>query len=70
MTLLFIFLFYVIVLIVKKILFKKGFVLIRVKKANELNEDEYYEYSSQNINFNKSIKGNKKELEMQIKKDD
>ena len=70
MSLILIFLFYVFVLIVKKILFKKGFVLIRVKKANELNEDEYYEFSSKNINFNKSIKGNKKELEMQIKKDD
>ena len=69
LVLIFIFLFFIFVLIIKKILFKKGFALIRVKKANELNEDEYYEYSSQNINFDKNKKGNNKELEMQIQKE-
>ena len=64
----FIFLFCILILIIKKILFKKGFILIRAKKANELNEDKYYEYSSENIN---SIKNNSKnrELEMQVRKD-
>lgn len=52
--------------LVKRTLFKKGYVLIRNKKANEL-EDEYY-YSSDNIDFNKEKDNiNKKELEMQIK---
>ena len=52
--------------LVKKTLFKKGYVLMRNKKANEL-EDEYY-YSSNNIDFNKEKADlNKKELEMQIK---
>ena len=68
LTLFFIGLFFILVLIIKKILFKKGFVLIRVKKANELNEDEYYDYSSKNINFLKDENDKNKEVEMQIQK--
>ena len=65
----FIFIFCILILIIKKILFKKGFILIRAKKANELNENDYYEYSSQNINYSKknNLNNNEKECEMQIK---
>ena len=65
----FIFLFCILIFIIKKIIFKKGFILVRVKKANELNEDEYYDYSSQNINAIKENNSKNKELEMQIQKD-
>ena len=68
LTLFFISLFFILVLIIKKILFKKGFVLIRVKKANELNEEEYYDYSSKNINFLKDENDKNKEVEMHIQK--
>jgi hypothetical protein len=38
---------FLIIILIKKILFKKGFVLKRIKKANELNDDEF-DYSSNN----------------------
>jgi len=67
LTIVFIFLFCILLILVKKILFKKGFILMRIKKANELN-DEDFDYSSKNINFIKN-EGNIKsqELEMQVK---
>jgi hypothetical protein len=50
----------------KKILFKRGFILMRIKKANELNDD--FDYSSKDINLIKN-NGNIKsqECEMQVK---
>ena len=63
----FIFLFSILLILVKKILFKKGFILMRIKKANELSDDDY-DYSSKNINFIKNEKNIKpQECEMQIK---
>ena len=54
------------VFLIKRTLFKKGYSLMRNKKANEL-EDEYY-YSSDSINYSKKNDNlNKKELEMHIK---
>ena len=56
------------VFLIKRILFKKGYSLMRNKKANEL-EDEYY-YSSDSINYSKKNDNlNKKELEMHINQD-
>ena len=66
----FIIVFCLLIILIKKILFKKGFILTRVKKVNELKDDDYYEYSinsSKNINFIKDNATNK-ECEMQIKK--
>ena len=52
--------------LVRKTLFKKGYILMRNKKANEL-EDEY-SYTSKNDDLQKEKNDtNKKELEMQIK---
>ena len=69
LVIIFIFLFLVLLLLVRKILFKKGFVLMRVKKANELNDDDF-DYSSNNKNINfikKDNNTNNQECEMQIK---
>ena len=63
---LFISLFFVLVLIIKKILFKKGFVLLRAKKANELIENEYYDYSCKKIDFKKDKSAENSEVEMII----
>ena len=66
LIIIFIFLFCFLVFLVKKTLFKKGYILMRNKKANELEEDD--SLSSKNINFIK--KDNdiiKKEFEMQNK---
>jgi len=66
LIIIFIFLFCFLVFLVKKTLFKKGYILMRNKKASELEEDD--SLSSKNINFIK--KDNdliKKEIEMQSK---
>ena len=68
LIIIFIVLFCILILIIRKLLFKKGFILIRTKKANELNDDEYYNYSSQNINYSKKDNLKNKECEMQIQK--
>jgi hypothetical protein len=62
----FIFLFCILLILAKKILFKRGFILMRIKKANELNDD--FDYSSKDINLIKN-NGNIKsqECEMQVK---
>ena len=67
LVIVFIFVFCILLILAKKILFKKGFILMRIKKANELNDDDFY-YSSKNINFIKND-GNIKsqECEMQVK---
>jgi len=68
LLIIFIFLFSLLLLLVKKILFKKGFVLTRIKKANELNDDDFDYSSSKNINFIKNGNNSKnQECEMQIK---
>ena len=60
-------LLFCILLLIKKILFIKGFTLVRLKKANELNDD--YDYSNKNINFiNENNNAKNQECEMQIKK--
>ena len=67
LCIIFIFLFCFLLLLVKRILLKKGYVLTRIKKANELNDN--YDYSS-NINDNLIKNENKpkyQECEMQIK---
>ena len=65
----FFFLFCFIIFLVRKTLFKKGYVLMRNKKANELEEE--YNYAIDNINYEKEKNYfNKKELEMQIKSGD
>lgn len=66
LIIIFVFLFCFLVFLVKKTLFKKGFILMRNKKASELEEED--SLSSKNINFIK--KDNdliKKEIEMQNK---
>jgi ATP-dependent Zn protease len=66
LIIIFVFLFCFLVFLVKKTLFKKGYILMRNKKASELEEDD--SLSSKNINFIK--KDNdliKKEIEMQNK---
>ena len=66
LIIIFIFLFCFLVFLVKKTLFKKGYILMRNKKASELEEED--SLSSKNINFIK--KDNdliKKEIEMQNK---
>ena len=68
LIIIFIVLFCFLILIIRKLLFKKGFIIIRAKKANELDENEYYDYSSKNINYNKKDDFKNKELEMQSKK--
>jgi hypothetical protein len=62
----FIFVFCILLILAKKILFKRGFILMRIKKANELNDD--FDYSSKDINLIKND-GNIKsqECEMQVK---
>ena len=63
----FIFVFCILLILTKKILFKKGFILMRIKKANELNDDDY-NYSSKKINFIKNDENIKsQECEMQVK---
>ena len=60
-------LLFCILLLIKKILFIKGFTLLRLKKTNELNDD--YDYSNKNINFiNENDNVRNQECEMQIKK--
>ena len=66
LIILFLFIFCFLILIIRKLLFKKGFILVRTKKVNELNEDQYYEYSSKSIDFIQKNNLNKKECEMQV----
>ena len=64
----FFFLFCFVIFLVRKTLFKKGYVLMRIKKDNELKYDYYY--TSENIDYEKKKNVlNKKELEMEIKLD-
>jgi len=62
----FIILFYFFILLIKKLLIKKGYIIMRMKKANELFDD--YDYTSKNIN---NINNNNgllnQECEMQVK---
>ena len=64
----FIILAILLIVLIKKILFKKGYILMRIKKANELMDE--YDYSNYNNNIN-DIKGENKlinqQCEMQIK---
>ena len=62
----FLFIFCFLILIIRKLLFKKGFMLVRAKKVNELNEDQYYEYSSKSIDYIQDNNLKRKECEMQI----
>ena len=62
----FLIIFCFIILIIRKLLFKKGFMLIRAKKVNELNEDQYYEYSSKSIDYTQNNNLKNKECEMQV----
>ena len=62
----FLFIFCFLILIIRKLLFKKGFILVRTKKVNELNEDQYYEYSSKSIDYAQNNNLKNKECEMQI----
>ena len=68
LSIFFVVLFFFVIFLVRKTLFKKGYIYIRNKKANEL-EDDYYSYMSKDIDFDKTKNSNKKELEMQIKND-
>ena len=63
----FLFIFCFLILIIRKLLFKSGFRLVRVKKVNELNEDQYYEYSSKSIDYTQNNNIKNKECEMQVK---
>ena len=49
----FLFIFCFLILII--LLFKNGFMLVRAKKVYELNEDQYYEYSSKSIDYKQNI---------------
>ena len=62
----FLFIFCFLILIIRKLLFKKGFMLVRAKKVNELNEDQYYEYSSKSIDYIQDNNLKRKECEMQV----
>lgn len=62
----FLFIFCFLILIIRKLLFKKGFILVRAKKVNELNEDQYYEYSSKNIEYIQNNNLKNKEYEMKV----
>ena len=62
----FIILFYFSILLIKKLLIKRGYIIMRMKKANELIDD--YDYNSKdinNINNNNGLLN--KECEMQVK---
>ena len=63
----FLFIFCFLILIIRKLLFKSGFMLVRAKKVNELNEDQYYEYSSKSIDYTQNNNIKNKECEMQVK---
>ena len=57
---------YILIIVIRKILLKKGYVIMRLKKANELIDD--YDYSSKNINNSNDNKLINQECEMQVKK--
>ena len=60
----FIVLFYFFILLIKKLLIKRGYIIMRMKKANELIDD--YDYTSKDINNNNNGLLNQ-ECELQVK---
>ena len=67
LVIIFLFFFYCLLLLVRKILFKHGYVLMRIKKANELNDDFDYSSSKNSNLIQNENKSKFQECEMQIK---